>query len=217
MMTKLRVLLAEDHETVREGLKLIINAQSDMEVIAEASDGLAAIQRAQELSPDVLIMDVSMPKLNGLRATKKLKEVCPQVKVVALTRHNDESYLQELLRAGASGYVLKQSPTTEMLHAIRTVGAGNSYLDPAVTGRVMSRYAGRLDRRDQRPANCTDRELEVLKAIAWGYSNKEIAAHMKLSVKTIEAHKANCMKKLDLHSRIDIVRYAVLQGWLESD
>jgi len=216
-VTKLRVLLAEDHETVREGLKLIINAQPDIEVVAEAADGRVAIKLAQELLPDIVVMDISMPNMNGLKATKKLKEVCPEIKVVALTRLKDESYLQELLRAGASGYVLKQSPTIELLNAIRTVAAGNSYLDPTVTGRVMSGYAGRLDRRDQRPVTCSDRELEVLKAIAWGYSNKEIAAQMKLSVKTIEAHKANCMKKLGLRSRIDIVRYAVLQGWLASD
>jgi two-component system, NarL family, response regulator NreC len=216
-MSKLSVLLAEDHETVREGLKLIINAQSDMEVVGEAADGAAAIRLAKELNPDVIIMDISMPGINGVKATKKVKEVCPQVTVVVFTRHHDESYLQALLQAGASGYVLKQSPTIELLQAIRAAAAGKSYLDPAVTGRVVSAYAGRLDRGDKRPPLCTDRELEVVKAIAWGYSNKEIAARMKLSVKTVEAHKANCMKKLGLRSRLDIVRYAVLQGWLESD
>jgi DNA-binding NarL/FixJ family response regulator len=158
-------------------------------------------------------MDVSMPKTSGLRATKLLRECCPEVKILALTRHNDGAYLQEMLRAGASGYVLKQSSSAELLRAIREIASGNSYLDPALTGKVMDVFAGRTFKKSA-SANVSDRELEVLKAIAWGYSNKEIAARLKLSVKTVEAHKANSMKKLDLHSRIDIVRYAVLQGWL---
>nr|MDQ3744207.1 response regulator transcription factor [Acidobacteriota bacterium] len=135
-MSKLRILLAEDHETVREGLRLIVNAQSDMEVVGEAGDGRAAVARAQELLPDIVLMDVSMPQLNGLKATEKLKALCPQVKVLTLTRHTDYGYLQQLLRAGASGYVLKQSSAAELLHAIRAVAAGGKYLDPAVAGKV---------------------------------------------------------------------------------
>jgi DNA-binding NarL/FixJ family response regulator len=216
-MGKLRVLLADDHATVREGLRLIIDAQSDMEVIAEAADGRAAILQSQRLRPEVVVMDISMPGMDGLKATAKIKELCPEIKVIALTRHNDENYLQEMLRAGASGYVLKQSASTEVVRAIRGVAGGNSYLDPAITNRVMSGYAGRFPRGDQQRPTISDREAEVLKAIALGYSNKEIAARLNLSVKTIEAHKANCMKKLALRSRIDIVRYAVLKGWLESN
>ncbi|HEV7844361.1 MAG TPA: response regulator transcription factor, partial [Pyrinomonadaceae bacterium] len=123
-MSKLRILLAEDHETVREGLRMIINAQADMEVIGEASDGREAVARASELLPDIVVMDVSMPHLNGLKATEKLKAICPQVKVLTLTRHTDDGYLQQLVRAGASGYVLKQSPPAELLHAIRAVAGG---------------------------------------------------------------------------------------------
>jgi two-component system response regulator NreC len=212
-MGKLRVLIAEDHQTVREGLKLILQSQSDVEIIGEAADGTAAVESAKRLLPDVVLMDISMPKTSGLRATKLLQECCPQVKILALTRHNDGAYLQEMLRAGASGYVLKQSSSAELLRAIREIASGNSYLDPALTGKVMDVFAGRTFKKSA-SANVSDRELEVLKAIAWGYSNKEIAARLKLSVKTVEAHKANSMKKLDLHSRIDIVRYAVLQGWL---
>lgn len=217
-MTKLRILLADDHETVRAGLKLIVNAQADMEVVGEAGDGREAVARARELRPDIVVMDVSMPHLNGLKATEKLKEVCPQVKVLTLTRHTDDGYLQLILRAGASGYVLKQSPPAELLHAVRTVAAGGKYLDPAVTGKVMGTYAGRsasLRVAAQGGRELSEREAEVLRLIAWGHSNKEIAARLEVSVKTVEAHKANSMRKLGMQSRIDIVRFALLQGWLQ--
>ncbi len=215
-MNKLRIMLAEDHATVREGLKMIIGAQADMEVVGEAADGRAAIERAKELLPDIIVMDVSMPELNGLKATVKLKQCCPQVKVLALTRHTDDGYLQQLLRAGASGYVLKQSAATELIHAIRAVASGGKYLDPAVVGKVMGNYVGRSTalRGDTR-GDLSDREGEVLRLIAWGHSNKELAARLEVSVKTVEAHKANAMKKLGISSRIDIVRYALLQGWLQ--
>ena len=214
-MSKLRILLADDHETVREGLKLIIGAQSDMEVIGEVGDGQAAVEQAQQLRPDVVVMDVSMPGMNGLKATQKLRERCPEVKIVALTRHKDDGYLQQLLRAGAAGYVLKQSPPAELLHAIRAIAAGGKYLDPSVAGKVMGTFSESSFFRRESNANLTDRETEVLRLIAWGYSNKEIAARLDLSVKTVEVHKANAMKKLGMRSRIDIVRYSVLQGWLE--
>jgi DNA-binding NarL/FixJ family response regulator len=221
-MSKLRILLAEDHETVREGLRLIVNAQSDMEVVGEASDGRMALARAQELLPDIVVMDVSMPQLNGLKATEKLKQLCPQVKVLTLTRHTDYGYLQQLLRAGASGYVLKQSPPAELLHAIRAIAAGGKYLDPAVAGKLIGDYAdgGRsatLRGDAQGGRELSEREAEVLRLIAWGHSNKEIAARMQISVKTVEAHKANAMKRLGIRSRIDIVRFALLQGWLQDN
>jgi DNA-binding NarL/FixJ family response regulator len=213
---KIRIFLAEDHQTVREGLKMIINAQSDMEVVGEAGDGRAAVERAAELLPDIVVMDVSMPHLNGLKATEKLKLLCPEVKVISLTRHMDDGYLQQLLRAGASGYVLKQSASSELLHAIRSVAAGGKYLDPAVTGKVIGSYSGQsASLRGHSQVNLSEREAEVLRLIAWGHSNKEIAAHLDISVKTVEAHKANSMKKLGINSRIDIVRYALLQGWLQ--
>jgi DNA-binding NarL/FixJ family response regulator len=143
VLSKLRIFLAEDHETVREGLKMIVNAQDDMEVVGEAGDGRAAVEGAQALLPDIVLMDVSMPGLNGLRATEKLKQCCPEIKVLTLTRHRDDGYLQQLLRAGASGYVLKQSPAAELLHAIRAIAAGGMYLDPAVAGKVMGSYSGK--------------------------------------------------------------------------
>jgi two-component system response regulator NreC len=213
---KLRILLADDHVTVREGIKMILDAQADMEVVSEAADGATAVSEAQAVKPDVVVMDVSMPRVNGLKATEMLNACCPGVKVLALTRHQDDGYLQQLLRAGAAGYVLKQSRSAELLQAIRAIGAGGSYLDPAVAGRVIGDY-GRRHPPTSVPGQVrlSGREEEVLRLIAWGYSNKEIATRLDLSVKTVETHKANAMQKLHMRSRIDIVRFALLQGWLE--
>lgn len=212
------ILIAEDHQTVREGVKMIVNSQPDMEVIGETGNGRDAVRLAQELQPDMVLMDVSMPEMNGLKATAQLKKLCPQIKVLMLTRHTDDGYLQELLSNGASGYVLKQSASTELLRAIRTVAAGNKYLDPAITGKVIGGYASKRVRPGfEAGENVTERESEVLRLIAWGYSNKEIAQKMSISVKTVEAHKANAMRKMNMHSRIDIVRYAILQGWLQEN
>ena len=213
---RLRILLADDHVTVRHGLRLLIDGESDMQVVAEASDGSRAIQEAMALKPDVVVMDISMPGMNGLAATKRLKELRPDTAIVTLTRHGDDAYLQELLRAGVSGYVLKQSAPTELLQAIRAAAAGGQYLDSALTARVTAGFLGREGKGAKPAAVVSERESEVLRLIASGYSNKEIAARLTLSVKTVEAHKANAMRKLGLTGRIDIVKYAVLQGWLDS-
>jgi two-component system response regulator NreC len=213
---KLRVFLADDHAMIRDGLKLLVNAQPDMECVGEAADGREAVERVCELLPDMVVMDVSMPHLNGLQATKKIKAACPLVKVLTLTRHTDDGYLQQLLKAGVSGYVLKQSASTELVQAIRAVARGNIYLDPAIAQKVVGSYVGKsASRNDASPNEMSDREREVLRMIAWGHSNKEIASRLELSVKTVEVHKANAMRKLGMHSRIDIVRYALLQGWLQ--
>ncbi|HEY8560588.1 MAG TPA: response regulator transcription factor [Pyrinomonadaceae bacterium] len=217
-MEKLRIMLAEDHLTVREGIKLLINSQPDMQVIGEVGDGSAAVKEAQKLTPDIVVMDVSMPKLNGLKATKRLKSVSSDVKILTLTRHTDHAYLQQLIQSGASGYILKQSAPTELIRAIRTVADGKNYLDPALTEKVFGGYAGlQTTLRGDSKSTLTERESEVLRYIALGYSNKEIAGLMQVSVKTIEAHKANAMRKLDIHSRIDIVRFAIVQGWMEEN
>jgi DNA-binding NarL/FixJ family response regulator len=190
--TRLRILLADDHVTVRQGLKMLIDSQDDMTVVSEASDGTAAVEQARTVRPDVVVMDISMPGMNGLVATRTLKQIQPDSVVVILTRHGDDAYLQELLRAGADGYVLKQSAASELLQAIRATAVRGQYLDSALS----------------------ERESEVLRLIAAGYSNKEIAAQLELSVKTVEVHKANAARKLGLKGRIDIVKYALLQGWL---
>jgi two-component system response regulator NreC len=211
----LRVLLADDHLTVRHGLKLLIDSQPDMKVIAEAGDGDTAIQRTIALRPDVVIMDISMPGTNGLVATRKLRQIQPGTAIVTLTRHGDDAYLQELLRAGVSGYVLKQSPPAELLQAIRAAATGGQYLDSSLTPRITAGFLrGDRKRLNQPTIALSDRESEVLRLIASGYSNKEIASQLSVSVKTVEAHKANAMRKLGLSGRIDIVKYAVLQGWL---
>jgi len=210
----LRILLADDHVTVRHGLKLLIDSQPDMNVVSEVSDGEAAIRGALELKPDVVVMDISMPGMNGLAATKKLKQQQPNAAIITLTRHSDDAYLQELLRAGALGYVLKQSAPAELLQAIRAAAAGKAYLDSTLAKRVTSGFLAREGRTNEAGAVLTDREAEVLRRIASGYSNKETAARLSLSVKTVESHKANAMRKLGLKGRIDIVKYALLQGWL---
>lgn len=215
MAAKLRILLADDHETVREGLRMIVDAQPDMQVVATASDGREALSQADRVTPDVVIMDISMPGMNGLAATAQMTERHPETKVLTLTRHADGSYLQQLLRAGASGYVLKQSRPNELLHAIRAVATGGKYLDASITAPVIGSYAKQPPPPGPEPATpLSPRETEVLRLIAWGNTNKEIASRLDLSVKTVEAHKANGMRKLGMRGRIDIVRYALLQGWL---
>jgi DNA-binding NarL/FixJ family response regulator len=212
---RLRILLADDHATVRHGLKLLIDGEPDMKVVGEASDGNEVVRQARELKPDVVVMDISMPGMNGLAATRALKKIQPHAVVVTLTRHADDAYLQELLRAGVAGYVLKRSAPAELLHAIRRTAAGGQYLDSTLTARVTAGFVGNEGGAKKVPSGLTDREAAVLRLIASGYSNKEIAAKLSLSVKTIEAHKANAMRKLDLTGRIDIVKYAILQGWLD--
>jgi DNA-binding NarL/FixJ family response regulator len=211
----LRILVADDHAVVRQGLKLLINSQPDMTVVGEAADGAAVLQQASAVEPDIVVMDLSMPGMNGLVATRALKKARPSVEVVALTRHDDETFLQEVLRAGASGYVLKQSNPVEFLQAIRAVAAGGVYLDPAMTSRVADGLLTKASvTRDPKASPISERETDVLRLIAVGHSNKEVAAQLKISVKTVEVHKANAMKKLGLAGRVDLIRYGVLQGWL---
>jgi two-component system response regulator NreC len=213
----LRILLADDHVTVRHGLKLLIDGQAHKTLVAQPSDGAAAVHRAIALKPDVVVMDISMPGMNGLIATRALKKAQPHAAIVTLTRHGDDAYLQELLRAGVSAYVLKQSAPTELLQAIRAAAAGGQYLDPTLTPRVTAGFLGSEGKRlNKSGVSITERESAVLRDIASGYSNKEIAGRLALSVKTVEAHKANAMRKLGLTGRIDIVKYAVLQGWLDN-
>jgi len=213
---RLRIVLGDDHAIVRQGLKLLIDGQPDMIVVGEGSDGASVLELARALEPDIVVMDISMPAMNGLVATRTLKRRQPEVAIVALTRHEEETYVQELLRAGASGYVLKQSPPPELLNAVRAVAAGGIYLDPAISSRVAGGLLdGRVARRPSvSGAAITDRESEVLRLVAIGHSNKDIAEQLGISVKTVEIHKANAMRKLGLAGRVDVIRYGALRGWL---
>lgn len=216
MATKLRVFLADDHEVVRDGLRLLIDRQPDMEVVGEAETGREAVRRAAELRPDLVVMDVSLPDLNGGQATERLRRLRPEVKVLALTAYEDRAYLRHLLEAGAVGYVLKRSASEELVTAIRRVAGGGLYLDPALAGKVVSSYLGRGGAREGGEGKeLSGREAEVLRQTAWGYSNKEIAQELGISVKTVETYKGRVMEKLELRSRAEVVRYAIRQGWLQ--
>jgi two-component system response regulator NreC len=217
-MDKLTVVLADDHQMMREGLRMLVESEADMEVVGEAENGQVAVALAEELQPDVVVMDISMPEMNGLKATQQLMRTCPNVKVLTLTRHMDDGYLQQLLQSGSRGYVHKQSASEELVRAIRMVALGHVYLDPAVTGEIVGNiFRARNVRGSSLGKNLSSREEEVLRLVAWGFLSKEIAAQLQISIKTVDAHKINAMNKLGMKGRIDIVRYALLQGWLQDD
>lgn len=217
-MSKLSIFLADDHMVVREGLKSLVNAQPDMHVVGEAENGGAACRAACEIRPDVVVMDVSMPGMSGAEATERLRRECPQVKVLALTVYEDKSYLRQMLDAGASGYVLKRAVTDELVRAIRTVAAGGSYVDPTLAASLVSSYFNQ-NTADGRAAagELSERESQVLRLIAWGYSNKEIGWKLNISAKTVDTYKLRLMEKLNLRSRTDIVRYALSRGMLQEE
>jgi two-component system response regulator NreC len=214
-VSTLRIVLADDHVMMRDGLKSLVNAQADMEVVGEAGDGRVALLKARELQPDIVVMDISMPELNGLEATGRLKGCCQKAKVLVLTAYDDGGYLRQLLEAGASGYVLKKAAAEELVKAIRVVAAGGVYLDPTLAGKVVSGYVGKKKLRGALAGSeLSEREEEVLRLVAWGYTNKEVAGYLNISVKTVETHKTNLMEKLSLSGRSDVVRYALRRGWL---
>jgi two-component system response regulator NreC len=214
-MKKLRVLLADDHKVVGDGLRLLIDGQRGMRVVGQAGNGKEALAQAHALKPDVVVMDLSMPELNGLQATERLRAELPKVKVVALTLHEDPSYLLQLCNAGAAGYVLKRSAGDDLIQAIRAVAGGGLYFDPVVASKALAARAGELPgKAGLRHADLSEREKEVLILLAWGYTNKEIAGDLDLSTKTVETYRLRINEKLRFRSRAEIVRYALQKGWL---
>jgi DNA-binding NarL/FixJ family response regulator len=210
---KLRILLADDHAILREGLAMLINAQDDMEVVAQAATGREAVELAEQTRPDLAVLDVSMPNMGGAEAAREILARCPGTRVVALTRHADQGYLRNLLAAGATGYVLKQSAADTLVQAIHTVAGGGTYLEPSLAGGIVERAIGGRNGAEV----LSDREQDVLRGIAWGRSNKEIAAELGISVKTVESYKATATHKLKLRTRSQIIRYALTRGWLSED
>ncbi len=213
-MSTIHLFLADDHAVVREGLKRLIEAEPDMRVVGEAADGDEAAALVPALRPDVVVLDVSLPGLNGIEVARRLRDGCPDVKLLVLTLHDDGARASALLLAGVHGYLLKRSAATDIVPAIRVVAAGGFQVDRGVTLRLMA--ASRALATEPAPAegNLSERELEVLRLIARGYSNKEVAARLEVSVKTVETHKTRSMKKLGLHDRVGIVRHAHRHDWL---
>ncbi|MGN7402619.1 response regulator [Cytobacillus praedii] len=212
----IKILLCDDHAVVRMGLKMLLNNHSDLEVIGEASEGNEGIQKSLELKPNVVVMDLSMPHgKDGLSATTELKKLLPETAILILTMHDDEEYLFRAIQAGASGCILKSAPHDELLSAIRSVAAGNAYLHPSATKRLMEEYIGNAKNGNMDTFNLlSDREKEVLTLIAKGFSNKEIAEQLVISVKTVETHKGNLMEKLQMKTRPELVEIALKKGLL---
>ena len=217
MKEKVRIVLAEDHTILREGLRALLTADPDFEIIGEAADGREAVRFVEKQIPDLILMDLSMPRMTGMDAIREIKKRYPQTKIIALTVHKTEEYLRTTLQAGADGYVLKDATHDELMMAIQSVLKGKTYLSPGVSGRVIEGY---LEGKESQMSLSTlgllsQREREVLKLIAEGYKNKEIATDLCISLKTVEKHRANLMKKLDLHNAAALTAYAIEQGLVE--
>jgi len=210
-MVKIRILLTDDHTLFRQGIRTLVSAEPDMEVVGEASNGADAVTKAAETRPDVVLMDIGMTGLSSFEATRQIRKNRPETKILFLTMYDDEDYLVECMEVGAGGYVLKDSPAAQLLSAIRDVNRGGSYLSPRMLSQLVDDFRSRIKSAHRLPrfATLTTREKEVLKVLAEGNSVKEIANSLNLSVKTVEAHKFNLMRKLDIHNKAQLVQYAI--------
>lgn len=206
----IRVIIADDHKIVREGLRSILQHDLKMDVVGQASNGRGAIELARELNPDVVIMDISMPDLNGMEATRRILEENSSIEIIALSMHSDERFVSEMLKAGASGYLLKDCALDELERAIRTVLAHQTYISPAIAGTVVKDYVHHLS--NKQPSVLTPREREVLQMIAEGKSAKQIAHQLNVSIKTVEAHRKHIMEKLDIYTVAELTKYAIRAG-----
>jgi two-component system response regulator NreC len=217
-MMKTKVVIADDHAIVREGVRMILAKEKDIEVVGEAADGQQALELVEIHKPSVVIMDISMPGVGGIEATQKLKERYPKVAVLALTMHEDESYVFQLLRAGASGYVLKRAAAQDLVQAVRAAANGEAFLYPSVARKVITDYLKRVEAGEERTRydGLTDREKEILTHIAQGLANQQIAEKLFISIKTVQTHRAHILEKLGLHDRTELVRYAIRKGLIEA-
>ncbi len=214
---KIRILLADDHTILRAGLRMMLNAQPDFEVVGEAQDGRQAIQEAQKLQPDVILMDITMPDMNGIEATRQIKKLLPETKVLVLTMHEHDEYVFQALRAGASGYMLKEAADTDLISALRVIQNGQFYLSPTAQSVMVGDYLQRVRTGEEKDSysSLTEREREILKLVAEGYTNNQIAERLIISPKTVDTHRTHVMDKLNLHSRAELVKYAMRRGLLE--
>ena len=211
----IRVLIADDHGVLRAGLRALLNAEPDLTVVGEAADGPEALRLAGEMRPDVVLLDISMPGPDGIEVTRQMKAMIPGVRVLILTVHEDEGLLHEAIRVGASGYILKRAVESELINAIRSVWRGDLYVHPAITRALLQDLPSTLVREETSSEPLTPREIEILKLIAEGHTNREVADILHISVRTVESHRANLTGKLGLSSRVDLVRYARSHGLLQ--
>lgn len=217
MGSRIRILLADDHTILRAGLRMMLNAQPDMEVIGEAQDGKQAINATMHLQPDIVLMDITMPDMGGIEATRQIKRIAPEVKVLVLTMHENDEYVFQALRAGASGYILKEAADTELITALHVLRSGQFYLSPSAQSVIVGDYLQRVHTGEEKDSynNLTEREKEILKLVAEGYTNNQIAERLVISPKTVDTHRTHVMDKLNLHSRAELVKYAMRRGLLE--
>lgn len=214
MSQKIRLFLADDHPIVLAGLRNLVQAEADVELVGQATAGLSAVKSIIELKPDVAVLDISMPELNGILIARRLAEECPSVRILVLTFHEDRAYVHQALQAGVRGYVLKRTAAETLLHAIRAVFDGGLYVDPSIAGRFFDGKEARANRTFEGLILLTDRESEVLRMAALGFTNKEIAGRLGVGIKSVETYKARGSDKLGLRTRADIVRFASAEGWL---
>jgi len=213
-MTQLRIALADDHPIVRSGLRVLLEGEADFQVVGEVGDGLAAVQLAAELSPDIFVMDISLPSIGGAEATRQVVDLGSGIRVIGLTAHEDSAYARLFFRAGGSGYVLKRAASEDLVRAIRVVAAGGTYVEPALAKHLMPLRSKPTPHRVFRTTELSEREAEVIRLVAQGHATKEIAGRLELSPRTLETYRARAMEKLGLKTRADIVRYASQCGWL---
>ena len=216
-MKKVRLLVADDHKIFRQGIKKLLEEEPDLQVVGEAADGREAVKRATELKPDVILMDIAMANLNGLEATKQIKKVLPDVKVIMLTMHKNEEYVLHSFQVGASGFILKEGAVEELVSAIRSIHQNKSFLSPSISKTLIDAYLRKMETgKTETPFDLlTDREREVLQLIAEGYTNREVAKTLFISVKTVEAHRAHIMQKLNIHEIARLVKYAIQKGLVD--